>query len=165
MVVDDRKNVIIGNNALETSVRPLPKEKVSNPEVERRKREERRKARKTKILKFLKFNGGILLVGAMGLAVVGRYGIIYSNQKEIISLQENIQEIKEESEALSVKLLKYDNIAYIEEVATRDLNMVKPDSGEVVYCDLNSVKPIEVANKDSEDGNDIFSKLKRILFN
>ena len=43
MVVDDRKNVIVGNNALETSVRPLPKEKVSNPEVERRKREERRK--------------------------------------------------------------------------------------------------------------------------
>ena len=75
------------------------------------------------------------------------------------------KEKKEESEALSVKLLKYDNIAYIEEVATRDLNMVKPDSGEVVYCDLSSVTPIEVANKDSEDGNNIFSKLKRLLFN
>ena len=165
MEVENRKNAISGSNALKTAARPLPKERVKNPEIERQQREERKKARKAKILKFLKFNGSILAAGVVGLTIVGRYGSIYAGQKEIIALQENIRVMKEESEAMSVKLLKYDNIAYIEEVATKELNMIKPYSGEAVYVDLGAVEPIAADGQDSQKGMDLFSKIKGLLFN
>lgn len=165
MKVENRKNVIIGSNALKTAARPLPKERVKNPEIERQQREERKKARLAKILKFLKFNGSVLATGVVGLTIVGRYGSIYTNQKEIISLQEKIHVMKEESEAISVKLLKYDNIAYVEQVATKELNMIKPSSGEAVYVDLEAVEPLEATAKDLKEEGNLFSKIKDILFN
>ena len=101
----------------------------------------------------------------MGLTIVGRYGSIYADQKEIISLQEKIHVMKEESEALSVKLLKYDNIAYIEEVATKELNMIKPKSGEAVYVDMQNVEPVAAENNGTQKGKNLFSKIKDLLFN
>lgn len=166
MEVEKRKVAISGSNALKTSVAtPLPKERVKNPEIDRQHKEEQKKARKVKILKFLKFNGSILAAGIVGLTIIGRYSSIYADQKEIISLQEKIHVMNEESEALSVKLLKYDNIAYIEEVATKELNMIKPKSGEAVYVDMESVKPLEAEGDDAEKGESLFSKLKELLFN
>lgn len=165
MEVENRKTAVSGNNALQTAARPLPKERVKNPEIDRQRKEEQRKAKKVKILKFLKFNGSIVAAGVVGLTIVGRYGSIYADQKQIISLQEKIHVMNEESEALSVKLLKYDNIAYIEEVATKELNMVKPKSGEAVYVDMESVEPIAAENEDSQGGKNLFSKIKNLLFN
>lgn len=165
MVVENGKSAISGNNALDTSARPLPKERVKNPEVGRKQREANRQIRKNRVLKFLKFNGGILAAGITGAVIIGGYSSIYSNQKEIISLQDNIHEMREESEALGVKLLKYDNIAYIEEVAINELNMVKPKSGEVIYCDLESVEPIVTTSEDTQGSENLFSKIKELLFN
>lgn len=165
MEVENRKTAVSGNNALKAAARPLPKERVKNPEIERQQREERKKARKVKILGFLKLNGSILAAGVVGLTIVGRYSSIYADQKQIITLQEEIHTMKEESEALSVKLLKYDNIAYIEEVATNELNMVKPKSGEAVYVDLESVKPLVSDNSQTQKEENIFSKIKTLLFN
>lgn len=165
MVVENRKNPINGNNALATAARPLPKERVKNPEIDKRQREANKQLRKNKILKFLKFNGGVLAVGIVGALIIGRYTSIYSSQKEILSLQENIHVIKEESEALEVRLLKYDNIAYIEEVAINELKMVEPKAGELIYCDLNSVEPIVMTTEKTEDSGNMFSKIKELLFN
>lgn len=165
MEVENRKIAVSGSNALKAAARPLPKERVKNPEIDRQRKEERRKARKVKILKFLKFNGSIVAAGVVGLTIVGRYGSIYADQKEIISLQEKIHVMKEESEALSVKLLKYDNIAYIEEVATKELNMIKPKSGEAVYVDMQNVEPVAAENNEAQKGKNLFSKIKDLLFN
>lgn len=166
MEVEKRKIAVSGSNALKAAARPLPKERVKNPEIDRQQREERRKARKVKILKFLKFNGSIVAAGVVGLTIVGRYGSIYADQKQIISLQEKIQVMNEESEALGVKLLKYDNIAYIEEVATKELNMIKPKSGEAVYVDMENVESIATeANGDAQESVSLFSKIKELLFN
>lgn len=165
MEVENRKIAVSGSNALKAAARPLPKERVKNPEIDRQRKEERRKTRKVKILKFLKFNGSIVAAGVVGLTIVGRYGSIYADQKEIISLQEKIHVMKEESEALSVKLLKYDNIAYIEEVATKELNMIKPKSGEAVYVDMQNVEPVAAENNGTQKGKNLFSKIKDLLFN
>ncbi|MEG2017868.1 MAG: hypothetical protein RR844_07450 [Clostridium sp.] len=165
MEVENRKTAVNGSNALKAAARPLPKERVKNPEIDRQRKEERRKARKVKILKFLKFNGSIVAAGVVGLTIVGRYGSIYADQKEIISLQEKIHVMNEESEAISVKLLKYDNIAYIEEVATKELNMIKPKSGAAVYVDMQEVEPAAAENNETQKGENLFSKIKELLFN
>lgn len=165
MEVENRKTAVSGSNALKAAARPLPKERVKNPEIDRQRKEERRKARKVKILKFLKFNGSIVAAGVVGLTIVGRYGSIYADQKEIISLQEKIHVMNEESEAISVKLLKYDNIAYIEEVATKELNMIKPKSGAAVYVDMQEVEPATAENNETQKGENLFSKIKELLFN
>lgn len=165
MVVENRKTAVNGSSALATSARPLPNERVQNPKIDKGDREAKRQARKVKFKKHISFNLTVLAAGIIGGVIVARYSSIYANQKEIIALQESIYEMKEESEALSVKLLQYDNIAYIEEVAINKLNMVKPDSGEVVYCDLDIVTPIDEKGKDSEEGGNFFSKIKELLFN
>lgn len=166
MELENRKVQVNGSSALKTAVAtPLPKERVKNPEIDRKLKEEKKRARKVKILKFLKFNGSIVAAGVVGLTIIGRYGSIYANQKEIISLQEKIHVMKEESEALSVKLLKYDNIAYVEEVATKELNMIKPRSGEAVYVDMESVKPLVAESDEAQKGKSLFSKIKGLLFN
>ena len=46
------------------------------------------------MLKFLKLNGIIVTAGVLGVVIVFRYSVIYSNQKEIIDIQEQIQTLK-----------------------------------------------------------------------
>lgn len=165
MEVENRKNGVSGSNALASQVNPLPRERVKNPLKQGTNRDELRDVKNKKILDFLKINSCILAVGVLGSIVVFRYSSIYDNQKEIIALQENIQTVTEESEALSIKLLKFNNIAYIEQVATDELNMVKPKSTDAVYCDLGAVESIQSTNANDEQRESLLSKIKNFLFN
>jgi len=101
MLVENTKNTVVGNNALASQVNPLPKERVKNPTKQGPSREQLKQAKKLKMLSFLKLNGTILATGIVGAILVSRYSYIYSNQKEMIALQTNIQILTEESEDLS----------------------------------------------------------------
>ncbi len=164
MEVENRKNGVSGSNALASQVNPLPRERVKNPTKQGPSRDELRHVKNKKILDFLKVNSCIFAAGIIGSIVVFRYSAIYDNQKEVIALQENIQTVTEESEALNIKLLKFNNIAYIEQVATDELKMVKPKSTDAVYCDLGAVESIDSTNVNTEQENSFLNKIKNFLF-
>ncbi|HAK43099.1 MAG TPA: hypothetical protein DCM59_10890 [Clostridium sp.] len=165
MVVENKKDAVSGNTALASQVNPLPSKRVKNPTKQSPSKEELRKIKKQKMLKFLKLNGTIVTAGVLGVIIVFRYSTIYSNQKEIIALQEEIQTLKEENEDLSVKLLKFNNISYIEEVATKELKMVEPKSTNAIYCDINAIEEIATSSANEEKGDSLLSKIKNLLFN
>lgn len=165
MVVENRKNAISGNTALASQANPLPRERVKNPTKQGQSKEELRKIKKQKMLKFFKFNGSIVAAGILGAVIVSRYSIIYTNQKEIAAIQEEIQTLTEESEDLSIKLLKFNNISYIEEVATKELKMIKPKSTNAIYCNINAIEEIATNSANEEKGDSLLSKIKNLLFN
>ena len=165
MVIENKKDAVSGNTALASQVNPLPSKRVKNPTKQSPNKEELRKIKKQKVLKFLKLNGIIVTAGVLGIVIVFRYSIIYSNQKEIIDLQEEIQTLKEENEDLSVKLLKFNNISYIEEVATKELKMVEPKSTNAIYCNINAIEEIATSSTNEEKGDSLLSKIKNLLFN
>ncbi|MEG1256300.1 septum formation initiator family protein [Clostridium sp.] len=165
MLVENIKDTVYGNNALASQANPLPKERVKNPTKQGPSREELKQAKKFKMLNVLKFNGTILATGIVGAMLVSGYSSIYKNQKEIIALKDNIQVLAEESEDLSIKLLRFNNISYIEEIATKELNMVKPKTTDGVYCDLESVQSITPNDIEAVKGDNLLSKIKNLLFN
>ncbi len=165
MVVENRKNRVSGNTALASQVNPLPRERVKTPTKQGPSKEELRKIRKQKIAKFLKLNGSIVAAGLVGVIIVSRYSAIYNNQKEIIVLQEQIQTLTEESEDLRIKLLKFNNFSYIEEVATKELKMIEPKSTNAIYCDIDAIKEIATSSTNEEKGVSLLSKIKNLLFN
>ncbi|MEG0132614.1 MAG: hypothetical protein RR891_12530 [Clostridium sp.] len=165
MLVENTKNATDGTSALAPQINPIPKEREKSPAKQSPAREALKQTRRLKVLKFLKLNSYILAGGLVGVILVSRYSVIYKNQKEIITLQDNISVIKEESENLSIKLLGFNNIAYIEEVATKELKMIKPKTVDAVYCDLNAIQPIAVENSEDGKGDRLISRIKKIFFN
>jgi cell division protein FtsL len=165
MVVENRKNVVSGNTALASQVNPLPRERVKSPIKQGPSKEELKRIRKQRISKFLKLNGSIVAVGIVGSVIIFRYSTIYHNQKEIIALQEEIQTVTEKSEDLSINLLKFNNISYIEEVATKELKMIEPKSTNAIYCNINSIEEIATSSANEEKGDSLLSKIKNLLFN
>lgn len=165
MVVENRKNMVNGNTALASQVNPLPRERVKAPDKQGLSKEELIKIRKQKIAKFLKLNGSIVAAGLVGAIIVSRYSAIYNNQKELIVLQEQIQTLTEESEDLKIKLLKFNNFSYIEEIATKELKMIEPKSTNAIYCDINAIKETATSSTNEEKGVSLLSKIKNLLFN
>lgn len=164
MVVEKPKNRIEGSAALAPERKQVPKRKVQNPERKRAEREALKQEKRNKILGFLKLNGSVLAAGVIAIAILSRYSAIYENQKTLNELQVEIKTLEESSEDLSIKLMKFNNIVYIEEVATDKLGMVEASSINAIYSDL---KNEEFINPEKEVvGEDIsfFSKVRSLLF-
>lgn len=164
MVVEKPKNRIEGSAALAPERKQVPKRKVQNPERKRAEREALRQERRNKILGFLKLNGSVIAAGVIGITIVSRYSTIYENQKTINELQADIKTMEESSEDLSIKLMKFNNIAYIEEVATNKLGMVEASSINAIYSDLENEEFVNPEKEVVGEDMSFFSKVRSLLF-
>lgn len=164
MVVEKPKNRIEGSAALAPERKQIPKRKVQNPERKRAEREALSQAKRNKIFGFLKLNGSVIAAGVIGIVIISRYSVIYENQKTLNKLQADIKTMEESSEDLSIKLMKFNNIAYIEEVATDKLGMVEASSINAIYSDLENEEFVNPDNKVVGEDISFFSKIRSLLF-
>lgn len=164
MVVENPKNRIDGSAALAPQTKPLPRER-EKQDNHKAKREAIKKANRAKLKIFMKFNGSVLAAGVIGIFIISRYSAIYDNQKTINTLKDNIVACGESSEDLSIKLMKFNNISYVEETATNNLSMIKADSTNAIYYDLEAEKFLDPKTQEqSSNGENFISKIKEILF-
>lgn len=100
----------------------------------------------------------------IGVTLIGRYSMIYGMQRELNAIGLEINTINKENENLRVELVKFNNLQYIEDVATKKLNMVSPTKSNIMYCNLKnemvkaSEKQLDV-QKDEGLIKNFFSKL------
>lgn len=160
MLLENESNSIHGNTVLAPKTTALPKEKVKIKKKVKSNSEENRQ----RLLKAMKFAGTLGSTFVIAFTILFRYSSIYSTQKELIQVSNEISNLAEENEGLKVQLLKYNNISYIEEVATKQLKMVTPVAGSATYCNLNSIElPHEEKNTESASSK-FLDKLKSFLF-
>ena len=62
---------------------------------------------------------------------------VYNMQRQVTQLNSSIKTMKEENEALKVKLLKYSSLSNIEGNASTKLGMYIPSSSDVVKIDFS----------------------------
>lgn len=115
--------------------------------VERKRSKElylRKQARKKKI-KDKKLKNSVLLVAMLlfitGAITISRDMKIYNAKSEINKLKADSKLIMEKNEDLKIKLLKNSSLEKIEKIAKEKLNMVKPESDDIM--DFNNIKGAE----------------------
>lgn len=160
MVVEEKKHRVSGSTALAPQRKAVPKKRAK---VKPRKR--KKSNNKKKILITLKVGATIVITGFICFTMLYRYSLIYTNQKQLISLQGEISTIKEKNEELKVNLLKLNNISAVEQSATKDLNMIAPDSSNVAYYNLEKTSPKDENTNKKGTVALLVDKLKNILFN
>jgi cell division protein FtsL len=163
MLLENESNSINGNTVLAPQRTALPKERVRREEEAKRKQQQKQQQQE-KLLIALKYAGTLAAGFTIAFTILFRYSSIYTTQKEIIEVTGEINNISEENENLRVQLIKYNNISYIEEVATKELKMVMPLAGNAVYCNLQSIElPLE--EKNMKNGSiTLLKKIKSFLF-
>ncbi len=109
----------------------------------------------------------IFLAFTIGLILVGRYCAIYNMQKQLNTTKSNITEMNKQNDNLKVELVKYNNLQYIEEVATTKLGMVAPNRNDAVYCNISRDKVITTANTQNSEntGNTTVGRITRVIQN
>ncbi|KAA8668112.1 hypothetical protein F3O63_14875 [Clostridium sp. HV4-5-A1G] len=158
MIVMNEENIINGNAALQPEYKPYRK----HSNKIHKKKDVNRQA---KVKKKLKVILNICVFFVVGLTLIYRYSIIYNMQTELNSVESNISDINRQNENLTVELVKYNNLKYIEENAMNKLKMVVPNKQNAVYINLD--KPIIKAQKDVngiETQKGMLNKLKQLIW-
>ncbi|MEW9093651.1 MAG: cell division protein FtsL [Clostridiaceae bacterium] len=145
MIITDKNQYINGSTVLAPNSYPEVKKGTKEKVTIDRKAliEEKNKRLKNKF----KVIRNISLVFIVGVTIVGRYGQIYSMQRELNGLNKKISDINKDNENLRIELVKYNNLSLIEEIATTKLKMVKPTKADIIYVDMT-----KEAMKAGEDG-------------
>ena len=80
-------------------------------------------------------------------------------------MSSTIKNMKEENEALKVKILKYSSLSNIEGNASAKLGMYIPSTEDVVKIDFseNYFKDIDTVESTAKNGKNIFSKIADIF--
>ncbi|MBU5482989.1 cell division protein FtsL [Clostridium sp. MSJ-11] len=145
MIITDKNQYINGSTVLAPNSYPEVKKGTKEKTNADRKAliEEKNKRLKNKF----KIIRNISLVFIVGVTIVGRYGQIYNMQRELNGLNKKISDINKDNENLRIELLKYNNLSFIEEIATTKLKMVKPTKADIIYVDMT-----KDAMKAGEDG-------------
>lgn len=104
---------------------------------------------KTNRKRQLKLISMVALMLCTGMLIVGRYALIVNLNKQYLDLKNALAENEKANETLNIKLMKYYDIKEIEKNATTKLNMVRPDSSNIVYINIDNIdKKKNVANVD-----------------
>jgi len=160
MLLENERNSIQGNTVLAPTTTTLPKERVKVKEQVKKKTQDNRK----RLIKALKFAGTLGCSFTIAFTILFRYSSIYSAQKKLIEVNGQISSLAEENESLKVQLLKFNNISYIEEVATKELKMVRPVAGSAVFCNLKSIELPHEEKNEENSSKKLLSKVKDFLF-
>ncbi|WP_102400902.1 cell division protein FtsL [Haloimpatiens massiliensis] len=135
--------ILMNKNNIDGSTALVPKREEINYEEERKKQQKKElellnKTKEKSLKNKFKIILGIGMVFSIGMILVLRFAYICNLRQQVIDTQNQITNIGKENENLKVELLKYDNIKYIEKIATEKLNMERPNLGNAVYCDLGT---------------------------
>lgn len=165
MIVVNEESFIQGNTVLKPEYRPY-RDNESHKEKNKKKKLKKNRKNKTRLNNKVKVIRNIILTFIVGLVLVGRYCAIYNMQMELNLTKNNINEINRENENLKVELVKYNNLQYIEDIATNKLQMLPPDKGAAVYTDLGkeNIKITEKKEQDKVEKQNIWNKLAKVLF-
>lgn len=164
MIVVNENSVIRGNTVLKPNYNPYEDNQFEREE-ERKRKLKQNKQKNKRLKSKVKVMRNIVLTFITGLALVGRYCIIYDMQRQLNSVQSNISVINKDNENLKVELIKYNNLQLIEDTATNKLKMVKPDKSGAVYTNLSKeVIQSREKKKEIEVQQNIWNRLGKILF-
>jgi cell division protein FtsL len=160
MNVYNGKIMIDGNTVLAPNYVPY---RESEHERQVKKSKARNKARNKNINKKVIVMRNIMIAFIVGITLVGRYCIIYNLQSDLNTTKQNIAALNKENENLKVELVKYNNIQYIEDVATNKFGMVTPDRNDAIYADI-SKETIITAESESNEGKNAVNVLAEKIF-
>nr|WP_251860182.1 cell division protein FtsL [Clostridium sp. Marseille-Q2269] len=159
------KNTFNGNTVLKPQYDP-------QIEKDKRKKEQYKRNKKVKqklLKKKFKTLRSIIIAFIIGVALVTRYGMLYSMQKDLSNVKNQISEVEKDNENLKVELVHYNNLKNIEKTAGEKLKMISPSKDSVIYADLsyNNFKKENSKVHVSEKDNvflELLSNLKKLLF-
>lgn len=157
-------NDTYGNTALDPQIDTSQhKKNRSNryKKLNEQKKEYLKKLQYKRLKKKIKVIKNVIIVFAAAIILVFRYAYICNLRKNVVNTQMQISKISKENNELTVELLKYNNLAYIEKVATEKLNMVKSNYKNSIYCDLN--KNYISLSKSEEDDDEKKNEIIKIL--
>lgn len=165
VLVSEKKNTVIGSNALETAV--IPKRKIEE-EVSREQREKERKIKKvkqySKNLTKLKLLGKLSLSFILLVVIIGRSAVIYETQREITGVKNEIKKMSVENDNMRLQLSKASDIKEVEEKAKAELSMVEASRGSAIVCEINKDYFTGIREEDKKDQKSIWDTLKKWLF-
>lgn len=156
VIVTNEEAMIRGNTVL------APRQ-VPNKHRDYEKKNKNRKKRNIKIKNKLIVMRNIILVFLIGMILVGRYCAIYNMQKQLNTINSNISELNKSNDNLKVELVKYNNLHYIEEVATTKLKMITPNRNDAIYCNISKEKIVSTSDQ-SNTKSSLLSKVVKSIF-
>lgn len=162
MIITEKKGY---NGYVNGSTALAPEREISQNDSYKKSRNKKRLNKGRKVSKEkLKVLRNIGFVFIIGVILVVRYSMIYGMQRELNATGSEINNINKENENLKVELVKFNNLKYIEDMATKKLNMVSPTKSNIMYCNLKNeiIKPSEKQSNVQKDEGIIkkfFSKL------
>lgn len=165
VLVSEKKNTVIGSNALETAI--IPKRKIEE-EVSREQREKEQKIKKvkqySKNVTKLKLLGKLSLSFILLVVVIGKSAIIYETQREISGIKSEIKRMSVENDNIKLQLSKASDIKEVEEKAKSELSMLEASRGSAIVCEVNKDYFTGVREEDDKGKKSIWDTLKKWLF-
>jgi cell division protein FtsL len=157
------KNLYInGNTALNIDFSPNRKDK-KDKEFEDFKRRKFRKKLQQERLQKTKVVASIIIAFTLGLSNVYRYSTINRLQKSIGDVKTEIDKIDAENEDLMISLLQYNKIAFIENYAINELEMVIPSSSNTTFVNLQKDNFISEQEDENNQKIGVLNRIKSIF--
>lgn len=153
---------VMGSSAVVTERQIEKRELEKNEKLEKAKRERRlrtlakQRQQKKNIMQL------VALVFIFGIIIIGRNASIYSMQKQLVSINSEIKEVKNDNESLRIELLKVSSLENIKNYAEKNLKMVSPDKSTVIRHDISKNNFAEPAEPSIH--KNFLSKIKDALF-
>lgn len=97
-----------------------------------------------------KFAGSVLKIAAVflvGCTLVYRNAMILESNQKISKMQSQYETILSQNQAIATKIEQSVEIGALEEKATEELGMMKPDASQVFYVDMEMGDGVENAEK------------------
>lgn len=117
---------------------------------------------KSTVKRKLKLISTVIIMLLVGTLIVGRYALIMNLNSQSISLRKSISENQKLNDDLKLQLMKYCDITQIEEYASSQIQMVRPESYNIVYIDVSETYEVGETEKEKEDPQKV-SFLGRII--
>lgn len=99
----------------------------------------------------------------LGITIMVRYSIIYSNQNQLSNIKNEITNVKYNSDESKVQLLKFSDIKDIDEKSRTALNMVEAKISNTYFYDLNKDNFLDEKDKKLQKESFI-DKIIKFLF-
>ena len=154
-----------------TAVKPLKKTTIRKPkkhsEIIKKKKDNKKKLFKKQRQSDRKYILTVVMfILSIGCITIAGYSNVYKMQRAVTKLEDEINNTREENEALRVKILKYSSLNNIEETAGNSLGMYVPHDKDVIKIDFSNdyFKDVKVnSNVVKKDDNDFLLFLEKIF--